>query len=73
MILQKTAYEAKRINDVKEFRIPKPDLIIHIDMEPSRTKFKQIFENPNFPPIFPTEINLIPEGNVIFGLYVWSA
>lgn len=46
---KKTVYKIKRINDVKELKIPNIDLIIHIDMEPGRTKFKQIFENPNFP------------------------
>jgi len=45
---KKAAYIAKRINDAKEFRIPYIDLIIYIDMELDRTKFKQIFENPNF-------------------------
>lgn len=48
MVLQKPVYEVKYIN-VKEFRISKSDLIIHIDMESGRMKFEQIFKNPNFP------------------------
>lgn len=71
---KKIVYKAKYINDVKEFRIPNIDLIIHIDMEPewSWNKFSKI---PTFllPPILPTEINFVPEENVIFGLYVWGS
>lgn len=59
---KKTAHEAKT------FRIPNIDLIIHIDMELGRTKFKQIFQKSQLSFCLPTEINFVPEENVIFGL-----
>lgn len=67
---KKLHMKLKRIN---VFRIPNIDLIIHIDMELGRMKFKQIFQKSQLSFCLPTEINFVPEENVIFGLYVWGA